>query len=109
MLWLGLLLACGQTPDSGCPSCDADGDGIAREDDCDDNDGAVGLPVWQYKDADEDGYGSSEQSAELCPDTPFWSELGGDCDDRDPGVNPAAPEYCDGEDDDCDNQIDEGC
>ncbi len=31
-----------------------------------------------------------------------------DCDDRDPGVSPWAEETCDGKDNDCDGQIDEG-
>ena len=32
----------------------------------------------------------------------------GDCDDRDPGLAPGQPELCDGLDQDCDGQIDEG-
>ncbi len=34
---------------------------------------------------------------------------GDDCDDGDPLTSPAALEQCDGEDDDCDGTIDEGC
>ncbi len=41
-------------------------------------------------DADEDGYGSTI-----------------DCDDGDPEVNPAADEYCDGYDNNCDGTVDE--
>ena len=38
-----------------------------------------------------------------------WCPAGfGDCDDADPGTHPAAPEVCDGEDDDCDGVVDEG-
>lgn len=33
----------------------------------------------------------------------------GDCDDANPDVNPAAPETCNGADDDCDGVTDEGC
>lgn len=32
-----------------------------------------------------------------------------DCDDNDPSVNPYATEACDGKDNDCDGEVDEGC
>jgi hypothetical protein len=34
---------------------------------------------------------------------------GPDCNDADPAVNPGAVEACNGADDDCDGQVDEGC
>ncbi|HLD21569.1 MAG TPA: putative metal-binding motif-containing protein, partial [Patescibacteria group bacterium] len=33
----------------------------------------------------------------------------GDCNDNDPAVNPDAPEACNGLDDNCNGEIDEGC
>jgi hypothetical protein len=36
-----------------------------------------------------------------------FTVLDGDCDDSDPSVNPAADEFCNGIDDDCDLQVDE--
>ncbi len=50
----------------------------------------------QCRDSDSDGYNSSSCG-------------GQDCDDSDPAVNPSAAEKCDGKDNDCDGQVDEGC
>jgi hypothetical protein len=52
------------------------------------------------EDADGDGFCPSDQ----CDDTDLF---GGDCDDDNPNANPAAPEACDGIDNDCDSRIDE--
>ena len=47
-------------------------------------------------DNDGDGYGDGADC------------LGPDCDDGDPAINPGATEVCDGVDNDCDTQTDEG-
>jgi len=57
-----------------------------------DEEGCIGC-----NDMDEDGYGSGT----TC--------LGPDCNDFDPTVYFGAPELCDGEDNDCDEDVDEGC
>ena len=57
--------------------------------------------VWGEADGDGDGY---------CPGTLCTSAgvLPGDCDDAVAGVSPAASEICDGIDNNCDSQTDEG-
>jgi len=62
-----------------------------------------------YKDADDDTYGLTEDSKCLCnPEGDYTATVGGDCDDTDPAIHPGATEVCNGIDDDCDNEIDEG-
>ena len=67
------------------------------------------VPVERFLDEDGDGYGSESLSA--CPGehpARFGAELGGDCDDGDVQVNPAQAELCEGLDNDCDGEVDEG-
>ncbi|MCK6506752.1 FG-GAP-like repeat-containing protein [Myxococcota bacterium] len=106
---------------------DDDGDGASRYFDCDEGDPAVGplgveeengrdddcngivddLPSWLYRDADGDGYGDDSSAVDSDEEVEGWVRLGGDCDDGNAEVNPAASETCDGDDDDCDGEIDE--
>ncbi|HLD17968.1 MAG TPA: putative metal-binding motif-containing protein, partial [Patescibacteria group bacterium] len=58
-------------------------------------------------DVDEDGYGDSEAET-VCRPTDGYVAAGGDCDDENEAVRPGAGEVCNGTDDDCDNQVDEG-
>jgi len=68
------------------------------------------CPVW-FKDADKDGYtdGTTEVSCEKPSDEYVSSATGGDCNDNDPNINPAKAEICDGKDNNCNGQPDEGC
>jgi len=107
---------------------DADGDGFAEPEDCDDSDSSVhpdaeevcdgadnncdgqtdeGVTQVMYTDADADGYGTDDSAQEACPDGADLVSEGGDCDDADPEINPAAAESCDGVDNDCDGEIDD--
>lgn len=50
--------------------------------------------------------------AEQCPvdeDGDGWTEQQGDCNDKDPAINPGAEEMCDGLDNNCDGAVDDGC
>ena len=87
-----------------CDLADAD-------EDCDgfvdDGDPSVDPSTFNnlFLDADQDGYGSTPTQA-CDPDTGYSSE-GGDCDDADATVFPAAPEVCDGVDNNCDSLVDD--
>lgn len=67
--------------------------------------GVVVCPTLNFRDRDLDGYGSGVAQA-FCG--PGWVPLSGDCDDRDSLTSPGALELCNGFDDDCDGQVDEG-
>jgi hypothetical protein len=112
---------------------DADGDGWAACEECDDSDaeihpnateicneidddcdgdiddddsGVTGTSTW-YIDYDGDGYGSSEFTDEACEAVEGWVSDSDDCDDTDEGIHPAAEETCNEIDDDCDGDIDD--
>ena len=55
------------------------------------------MEVAEGTDSDQDGY------------VVFGEEIYNDCDDNDAAKNPEAEEICDGVDNNCDGQIDEGC
>ncbi len=79
-----------------------------RDDDCNGviDDGVV-LPTW-YLDADGDGYGNPAVSVQICLAASGYVSNSGDCDDNNAAIHPGATEVCDGIDDNCDEQIDEG-
>jgi len=85
----------------GCETCDG------LDNDCDgETDESCGGPWWL--DADLDGFGNPDVS--LCaPSPPYgYAENPEDCDDEDGSVYPGAEEVCDGRDNDCDGEADEG-
>ncbi len=78
------------------------------DDNCDgaiDNDPVDG-PVW-YPDADGDGSGDDNGAVFACTQPAGYVAQGGDCSDFDPSIFPGAMEVCDGQDNDCDGQVDE--
>jgi hypothetical protein len=87
---------------------DADDDGVHWLDDCDDEDPDLGDPLVWYKDADGDTFGGPVSMLH-CVRPVEGVRVGGDCDDGDTGIHPDAAERCNGVDDDCDGEVDEGC
>jgi hypothetical protein len=77
------------------------------DNDCNGNvdDGAVGL---FFRDSDADGYGDPADSVHDCPAPVGYVSDGTDCDDTDPAIHPNAQEICNGIDDNCDGNVDEG-
>ncbi|MFQ5964050.1 MAG: MopE-related protein [Candidatus Scalinduaceae bacterium] len=61
-----------------------------------------------YKDADGDGFGDPNNSTQDYTQPAGFVLDNTDCDDTDPAINPNAQEVCDGIDNNCDGQIDEG-
>ncbi|MBI5537237.1 MAG: putative metal-binding motif-containing protein [Deltaproteobacteria bacterium] len=116
---------------AGSAAVDADGDGYDSTSDCDDNNKDVhpgatevcngidddcnsqideGVATTYYVDADGDAYGVDAPATNktgCTPPTGYASDPG-DCDDASPTVNPASTEICDGLDNNCNSQVDEG-
>ena len=71
------------------------------------DEGAAAPQVW-YADADGDDFGNLQSSTVACS-APFGAVADAtDCDDLDASSFPGNPEVCDGADNNCDNQVDEG-
>ncbi len=66
--------------------------------------------VTYYADADGDTYGDASSSVQACtlPIPAGYVSNSTDCNDANAAVNPGATEVCNGTDDNCDTQIDEG-
>jgi len=138
LLTLLFLLGCLGEPkiddSAGLPSVDADGDGFDEANDCDDQDvdvhpGADEMCNGQdddcdgfidsddpglldgssyFADKDADGYGDLESSVSACSAPDGTVDDASDCDDGDALIHPDAEESCNGLDDDCDGDLDEG-
>ena len=108
---------------------DADGDGFLSNEDCDDNDATVypnatetcdgvdnncdgdideELTTRFYSDTDGDGFGDPNSPVEACDISDGLVENSDDCDDSLATVSPDQTEECDGLDNDCNGEIDDG-
>jgi alpha-tubulin suppressor-like RCC1 family protein len=68
-----------------------------------------GVKLVFYKDLDGDGYTDGTTSVGCsAPQGYVLSATSGDCNDNDPNINPGKTEICDGKDNNCNGQIDEG-
>lgn len=88
-----------------CDDLDNDCNGVTDDDE-----------VRWYADRDFDGFGDEDEWFDLCPGgalpplgaTGQWVLSSGDCDSASAQVSPGRAEFCDGIDNDCDGQIDDG-
>lgn len=112
---------------AGAGGMDRDGDGHrASEGDCDDDNGMrfprnveVADPFGFDEDCDPrtfHGAADGDADRDGFYDRTAYNEgaggeiaAGDDCADGDPAVHPGQPESCNGIDDDCDGEVDEGC
>ncbi len=83
-----------------CDGADNDCDGVTDEDD------ALDAPSW-FADADGDAFGDPDSVTHACSRPTGYVADDTDCDDTSPDVSPAADEWCNGYDDDCDGVTDE--
>ncbi len=85
---------------------DDDGDGVCSTADCDDTDPGTGPNSPWFPDADGDGWGGQGDPIVACEPPAGHADNNDDCDDGDAAINPAAMEFCDSVDNDCDGTVD---
>lgn len=67
----------------------------------------AGAVTW-YRDADGDGFGDPDTALTQSEQPDGYVKKAGDCNDYDDEIYPGASEKCDGQDNNCDGEIDEG-
>ena len=127
---IATLVACRSENALGEVQDDLDQDGATADVDCNDNDPEVSPlqgeicngvddncndlidegvePTTWYADTDGDGIGTEATSITGCEPPEGYVAESGDCDDTSADINPNAEELCNGTDDNCDEQIDDG-
>ncbi len=79
----------------------------SADDNCD-GQADLGVEGTWHSDDDGDGFGSPLATEDTCTPPLGWVEDGTDCRPGDPLAFPGAPEQCNGVDDSCEGEIDEG-
>ena len=116
----GSIAACAQPPGYVADSNDCDDVDAAAypgatevcdeiDNDCNNQvDEGLAAPGAWFADFDSDGFGNPALSAVACIAPPNYIADSSDCNDLDPAVNTSATEVCDGVDNNCDSQVDDG-
>ncbi|NQU67299.1 MAG: T9SS type A sorting domain-containing protein [Candidatus Marinimicrobia bacterium] len=77
--------------------------------DATEDDGTCEYGDTWYLDFDNDGFGDYYESYVACTQPQGYVDNDGDCNDTYENINPDSEEVCDGIDNDCDGEVDEGC
>ncbi len=79
-----------------------------KDDDCDGEVDEDANPTEVYLDEDGDGFGTPDVTQTACGPPQGFADNANDCLDLDPKIHPDAPEVCNGLDDNCNGEVDEG-